>query len=155
MHIIGYRVLTFTHCTLVSFRVEVEVSSKVTVQKNVREVESQLQELQEDIETERDARNKAEKQKRDLSEELEALKTELEDSLDTTAAVQELRTKRESELHILKKNLEDGAKTHEAHIQEVKQRNSQHLETLNEQLDQTKRVCICVRFHIEIDSDVN
>ena len=46
-------------------------------QKQNREIESALQETQEDLETERGHRQKAEKQKRDLSEELEALKTEL------------------------------------------------------------------------------
>ena len=69
-------------------RVESEVTTKAAIQKNIREMDSQLQEVQEDLDAEREARNKAEKQKRDLSEELEALKTELEDSLDTTAAVQ-------------------------------------------------------------------
>lgn len=59
--------------------------------KQVRELQAQLSELQEDMESEKQARNKAEKLKRDLSEELEALKTELEDTLDTTAAQQELR----------------------------------------------------------------
>ena len=49
-------------------RVEEEVSAKTAVAKQVREVESQLQELQEDIEAEREARNKAEKQRRDLGE---------------------------------------------------------------------------------------
>lgn len=59
--------------------------------KKIRELETQISELQEDLESERACRNKAEKQKRDLGEELEALKTELEDTLDSTAAQQELR----------------------------------------------------------------
>lgn len=62
-------------------RVEEEVAAKVTFQKQIREMESQLQEVQEDLDAEKEARNKAEKQKRDLGEELEALKSELEDSL--------------------------------------------------------------------------
>lgn len=57
----------------------------------MRELQAQLSELQEDLESEKVSRSKAEKLKRDLSEELEALKTELEDTLDTTAAQQELR----------------------------------------------------------------
>ena len=59
--------------------------------KQVRELQAQLSELQEDLETEKVSRSKAEKLKRDLGEELEALKTELEDTLDTTATQQELR----------------------------------------------------------------
>lgn len=72
-------------------RGEEEVSHKNNALKQVRELQAQLSELQEDLESEKQARNKAEKLKRDLSEELEALKTELEDTLDTTAAQQELR----------------------------------------------------------------
>lgn len=72
-------------------RGEDEVSQKNNALKQVRELQAQLSELQEDLETEKQSRNKAEKLKRDLSEELEALKTELEDTLDTTAAQQELR----------------------------------------------------------------
>lgn len=70
---------------------EEEAAQKNMALKKIRELESQISELQEDLESERAARNKAEKQKRDLGEELEALKTELEDTLDSTAAQQELR----------------------------------------------------------------
>ncbi|XP_029456202.1 myosin-10 isoform X2 [Rhinatrema bivittatum] len=115
-----------------------------TVQKNnalklVRELQAQIAELQEDLESEKASRNKAEKQKRDLSEELEALKTELEDTLDTTAAQQELRTKREQEVAELKKTIEEEAKNHEAQIQEMRQRQASALEELSEQLEQAKR----------------
>lgn len=72
-------------------RVEEEAAQKNMALKKIRELESQISELQEDLESERASRNKAEKQKRDLGEELEALKTELEDTLDSTAAQQELR----------------------------------------------------------------
>lgn len=72
-------------------RGEEEINQKNNALKQIRELQAQLSELQEDLESEKQARNKAEKLKRDLSEELEALKTELEDTLDTTAAQQELR----------------------------------------------------------------
>lgn len=69
-------------------RVDEEGAGKASSQKALRELESQLTELQEDLEAEKAARSKAERQKRDLNEELEALKNELLDSLDTTAAQQ-------------------------------------------------------------------
>lgn len=72
-------------------RSDEEALQKNNALKQVRELQAQLAELQEDLESEKMCRNKAEKLKRDLSEELEALKTELEDTLDTTAAQQELR----------------------------------------------------------------
>ncbi|KAM8946584.1 myosin-10 isoform 2-T2 [Pelodytes ibericus] len=116
-----------------------EVIQKNNALKLVRELQAQIAELQEDLESEKTSRNKAEKQKRDLSEELEALKTELEDTLDTTAAQQELRTKREQEVAELKKNIEEETKNHEAQIQEMRQRQATALEELSEQLEQAKR----------------
>nr|AAI70424.1 LOC398083 protein [Xenopus laevis] len=121
-------------------RAEEEAAQKNLALKKIRELESQIGELQEDLESERAARNKAEKQKRDLGEELEALKTELEDTLDSTATQQELRTKREQEVTHLKKTLEDEARTHEGQIQEIRQKHSQAVEELSEQLEQTKRL---------------
>ena len=41
---------------------------KATSMKQIREIQNQIQELQEDLEAERESRNKAEKQKRDISE---------------------------------------------------------------------------------------
>ena len=41
---------------------------KTTFHKQFRELESQLQEVQEDLEAEKESRNKAEKQKRDMGE---------------------------------------------------------------------------------------
>ncbi|XP_015735251.1 myosin-10 isoform X1 [Coturnix japonica] len=116
-----------------------EVVQKNNALKVIRELQAQIAELQEDLESEKASRNKAEKQKRDLSEELEALKTELEDTLDTTAAQQELRTKREQEVAELKKAIEEETKNHEAQIQEIRQRHATALEELSEQLEQAKR----------------
>ncbi|XP_059809759.1 myosin-9-like isoform X1 [Hypanus sabinus] len=120
-------------------RMEEESSYKNAALKKIRELESHISELQEDLDSERAARSKADKQKRDLGEELEALKTELEDTLDSTAAQQELRAKREQEVSQMKRALEDEAKTHEIQIQEMRQKHSQIVEDLSEQLEQTKR----------------
>uniref|UniRef100_A0A673HSC4 Myosin-9 n=1 Tax=Sinocyclocheilus rhinocerous TaxID=307959 RepID=A0A673HSC4_9TELE len=116
-----------------------EAALKNAAQKNIRELEAQLSELQEDLELEKAARAKAEKHRRDLGEELEALKTELEDTLDSTAAQQELRAKRETDVAQLKKILEDEARSHEQMLVEVRQKHNQAFEELNEQLEQAKR----------------
>jgi myosin heavy chain 6/7 len=49
-------------------RIEEELTSKTAISKQIRELQSQLQEVQEDLEVERESRLKAEKQKRDLGE---------------------------------------------------------------------------------------
>ncbi|XP_062284117.1 myosin-10 isoform X5 [Scomber scombrus] len=120
-------------------RSDEEAVQKNNALKQVRELQAQLAELHEDLESERLCRSKAEKLKRDLSEELEALKTELEDTLDTTAAQQELRTKREQEVAELKKAIDEETKNHDAQIQDMRQRHATALEELSEQLDQAKR----------------
>ncbi|NXC33397.1 MYH11 protein, partial [Campylorhamphus procurvoides] len=120
-------------------RLEDETSQKNNALKKIRELESIISDLQEDLESERAARNKAEKQKRDLGEELEALKTELEDTLDTTATQQELRAKREQEVTVLKRALEEETRSHEAQVQEMRQKHTQAVEELTEQLEQFKR----------------
>jgi len=48
--------------------VEEEVSQKTSAMKRSRELENQLQEMQEDLDAEKSARSKVEKQKRDLGE---------------------------------------------------------------------------------------
>ncbi|XP_068097118.1 myosin-10-like isoform X5 [Hyperolius riggenbachi] len=120
-------------------RIEEEAAQKNNLLKQLREIQSQMSEFQEDLESEKAARAKAEKQRRDLGEELEALKSELEDTLDSTAAQQELRAKRELEVTDLKKTIEEEAKVHESQVVEMRQRHTQALDDLSEQLEQTRR----------------
>ncbi|XP_068605476.1 myosin-11-like [Brachionichthys hirsutus] len=121
-------------------RLEDESGQRGAAVKRVRELEVLLSELQEDFDAERVARGKGEAARRDLGEELNALRTELEDSLDITAAQQELRAKREQEVALLKKALEEEGRSHEAQIQDLRQKHNQVVEELNEQLEQAKRV---------------
>uniref|UniRef100_A0A6Q2WTB7 Myosin, heavy chain 11a, smooth muscle n=1 Tax=Esox lucius TaxID=8010 RepID=A0A6Q2WTB7_ESOLU len=121
-------------------RLEDEIAQKNNALKKIRELEGHISDLQEDLDSERQARNKTEKARRDLGEELEALKSELEDTLDSTATQQELRAKREQEVTLLKKAMEEEARTHEAQVQEMRQKNTQAMEELTEQLEQSKRV---------------
>uniref|UniRef100_A0A8C8CVD9 Myosin heavy chain 11 n=1 Tax=Oncorhynchus tshawytscha TaxID=74940 RepID=A0A8C8CVD9_ONCTS len=117
-----------------------EMAQKNNALKKIRELEGHISDLQEDLDSERQARNKTEKARRDLGEELEALKSELEDTLDSTATQQELRAKREQEVNLLKKAMDDEGRTHEAQVQEMRQKHTQAVEELTEQLEQSKRV---------------
>uniref|UniRef100_A0AAZ3R8Z0 Myosin heavy chain 11 n=1 Tax=Oncorhynchus tshawytscha TaxID=74940 RepID=A0AAZ3R8Z0_ONCTS len=121
-------------------RLEDEMAQKNNALKKIRELEGHISDLQEDLDSERQARNKTEKARRDLGEELEALKSELEDTLDSTATQQELRAKREQEVTLLKKAMDDEGRTHEAQVQEMRQKHTQAVEELTEQLEQSKRV---------------
>ena len=73
-------------------------------------------------------------------QELEALKSELEETQDQTATVLDMRTKREQEVVQLKKAIEDEVNSHEQQITELRHKQGQQIEQLNDQLDQSKKV---------------
>ena len=58
------------------------------------------------------------------------------------------RAKREQEVTVLKKALDEETRSHEAQVQEMRQKHTQAVEELTEQLEQFKRVsgdsCVCV-----------
>ncbi|XP_061105897.1 myosin-10 [Conger conger] len=120
-------------------RLEEEGARRTEAQRSLREAMSQVSELKEEVENERGMRERAEKQRRDLGEELEALRTELEDTLDTTAAQQELRSRREAELGDLQRCVEEETRRHEAQLSELRVRHSGAIDSLQEQLDNSKR----------------
>merc|ERR1711962_800631 len=81
------------------------------VQKTIKENQSRIEEMEEELEAERQARTKAERQRSDLVREMESLGDRLNEATGTTAAQVELNKKREAMLAKLRKDLE------EAHIQ--------------------------------------
>uniref|UniRef100_A0A8C6TMM6 Myosin, heavy chain 14, non-muscle n=1 Tax=Neogobius melanostomus TaxID=47308 RepID=A0A8C6TMM6_9GOBI len=121
-------------------RLEEEGARRAEAQRSLREAMSQVSELKEEVENERGMRERAEKQRRDLGEELEALRTELEDTLDTTAAQQELRSRREAELNELHRGVEDATRRHEAQLSEIRVKHSAAIDSLQEQMDNSKRL---------------
>ncbi|XP_072316167.1 uncharacterized protein myh14 isoform X3 [Eucyclogobius newberryi] len=125
--------------TTLQGRLEEEGARRTEAQRALREAMSQVSELKEEVENERGMRERAEKQRRDLGEELEALRTELEDTLDTTAAQQELRSRREAELNDLQRCVEEETRRHEVQLSEVRVKHSGAIDSLQEQLDNSKR----------------
>ena len=101
---------------------------------------SHLQELQDDYDSEKEARNKVEKQRRLLQDDLENLRDTLEESESSTAAQQEIRAKRENELAQLKRTLEEETSSHETALASMKSKHSKTMEDLNEQLESLRKV---------------
>uniref|UniRef100_A0A672P0X0 Myosin-10-like n=1 Tax=Sinocyclocheilus grahami TaxID=75366 RepID=A0A672P0X0_SINGR len=126
--------------TTLQTRLEEEGARRAEAQRALREAMSQVSELKEEVDNEKGMRERAEKQRRDLGEELEALRTELEDTLDTTAAQQELRSRREAELGELQRCLEEETRRHEAQLSELRIKHTAAIDSLQEQLDNAKRV---------------
>ena len=60
------------------------------------------------------------------------------------------RAKREQEVVMLKKTMEEEVRSHEAQVQDMRQKHTQAVEELSEQLEQAKRVHIHIHIHTHI-----
>ena len=94
-----------------SSKLDDEQSLVGKVQKGIKELQCRIEEMEEELEAERQARAKAERQRSDLAREMESLGDRLNEASGATAAQVELNKKRETEVAKLRKDLE------ECHIQ--------------------------------------
>ncbi|KER24305.1 hypothetical protein T265_07991 [Opisthorchis viverrini] len=120
-------------------RLDEEIVAKTIAAKKIREDESLIQELKEDLESERKARDKAEEAKRDLTEEVEAMRLELIDSGSNTVAQTEALHKYEAEVSNLRRQLDAQSSAHEAAIVELRKNHTLSLDAVTEQLEQAKK----------------
>ena len=83
-------------------RSDEDSANNVSLQKQIRELESQLDEIKEDLENEKVLKARAEKTRRELNDELETLRNEYIDATDKTAVSLEIQKKKDEELRDLK-----------------------------------------------------
>ena len=77
------------------------------MQKNIKELQGRVEEMEEELEAERQARAKAERQRSDLAREIEQLGERLDEAGGATYAQIELNKKRENEVTKLRRDLEE------------------------------------------------
>merc|ERR1712241_490043 len=92
------------------------------MQKGIKETQGRVEELEEELEAERQARAKAERQRSDLARELESLGERLNDAGGATHAQMELNKKREAEVNKLRKDLEEARIQQEATLNSLKKK---------------------------------
>merc|ERR1712025_1429975 len=105
-----------------SAKLDDEQSVVAKVQKSVKENQGRVEEMEEELEAERQARAKAERQRSDLARELETLGERLTDAGGTTHAQVELNKKRESEVGKLRKDIEEARIQQESMMQSLKKK---------------------------------
>ena len=71
------------------------------MQAEQRKLDSQMKELNEDIDIERSARTKAERAKRDLTSELERMKADQEDANDKLLTLTDANKKKDEQIRVL------------------------------------------------------
>ena len=95
-------------------RLENEQGQAISLSKKIKELQVRIEELEEQIENDRQSRNKIEKQRADLTRELDEMNDRLEEAGGATSAQVEMNKKREGELAKLRRDLEEANLQHEA-----------------------------------------
>merc|ERR1712127_421055 len=112
-----------------------EQSLVAKVQKNIKEGQSKVEELEEELEAERSARAKAERQRSDLAREMENMGDRLGEASGATTAQVELNKKREAEVTKLRRDLEEAAIQQESTLVCMKKKQNDSLAEMTEQIE--------------------
>ena len=123
-----------------SHKLEDEQGIVSRVQKSIREYQGRVEEMEEELEAERQARANAERQRSDMAREIEDLGDRLNEAGGATSAQIELNKKREAELQKLRKDLEEANIQHESVLNNLKRRHQDAVQEMNEQIDQLQKM---------------
>ncbi|KAK5979365.1 Myosin head motor domain [Trichostrongylus colubriformis] len=117
-----------------------EAANIALLQKQIRDMQTIIDELREDIEAERAARNKAEMARREVVAQLEKVKGDMLDKVDETSVLQDIMRRKEDEVRDLKKALESATHALENKLEEQKQKYNRQIEELHEKVEQQKKI---------------
>merc|ERR1711981_1370973 len=108
--------------------------------KQTKELQTRLDELDEELAIERQNRAKAEKNRSLLARDIEEIGQKLEDCGNNTSTQIELNKKREGELGKLKAELEESVISHEGTLAALRQKHNNTMAELGEQIDNLNKM---------------
>jgi len=109
-------------------------------QRTIKELQGRVEEMEEELEAERQSRSKADRQKADLSREYDELTERLDESCVTTAAQIELNKKRESEIMKMRKDLEECNIQQESTLLSLRKKHQDAVAEMSEQCEQLNKI---------------
>merc|ERR1712055_245527 len=116
-------------------KVEDEQTLGGKLNTQIKELQARLEELDEELECERQARARADKGRGQLRRELDELNEKLEETGSNTAAQIALNTRREEELGKLKMELDESNIGHESTLAMLRQKHNASISEMGEQID--------------------
>eukprot|EP00800_Vazella_pourtalesii_P021271 TRINITY_DN7830_c0_g1_i1.p1 TRINITY_DN7830_c0_g1~~TRINITY_DN7830_c0_g1_i1.p1 ORF type:complete len:1974 (-),score=571.80 TRINITY_DN7830_c0_g1_i1:235-6156(-) len=122
-----------------TIRLDDETHAHMLAEKSRRELSNLVTELQEDIEAERESKRRLEETRRQLTSELENLNVNLEESALGMHSAHEMKAHSETQLALLQKQMDEFQNEHEVLIAQLRKKHSDTLHDLSEQLDNSKR----------------
>merc|ERR1711874_403267 len=105
------------------------------VQKNIRELTSKIEEMEDEIKNEAQGRAKSEQMKKKLEREIDELNDRLEEAGGSAAAQSDLNKKREIEAEKIKREIEETKIIQEQAIQALRKKHNDSVTELSEQVD--------------------
>merc|ERR1712223_2365242 len=123
-----------------SAKIEDEQSLGSKYSKQIKELQSRLEELDEELTVERQNRAKAEKNRSTLSRDIGDLAEKLEDAGNNTSTQIELNKKREVELAKLKAELDESNIAHEGTLAALRQKHNNNMSEMGEQIDSLNKM---------------
>merc|ERR1711970_1698816 len=127
-------------CTSLNGKFEDEQTLSGKISTQIKEIHSRLDELDEDLEAERQARARADKARGALRRELDDLNENLQETGSNTAAQIALNTRREEELARLKMELDESNIVHESSLVMLRQKHNGSISELGEQIDNLNKL---------------
>ena len=121
-------------------RLEDEQCHVAKIQKSIKEQQARVEEMEEELEAEHQARAKAERQRCDLVRELESLGERLSEASGATTAQIELNKKRDAEVVKLRRDLEEASIQQEAILISLKKKHQDALAEMSDQIDQLNKM---------------
>ena len=109
-------------------------------QKGIKEIQGRVEELEEELEAERQARAKAERQRSDFAKQLESIGERLTEAGGATIAQVELNKKREYEVGKFRRDLEEARIQQEATLNSLKKKHQDSVAEMAEQIDQLTKM---------------
>merc|ERR1712012_1151479 len=123
-----------------SSKLEDEQSLVSKVQKSIKEYQGRIEQMEEELEAERQARAKAERQRSDLARKAENLNERLNEACGATAAQVELNKKRDAEVGKLRKDVEEAHIQRAATTASMKKKQQDAVMEMNEQIEQLTKM---------------
>merc|ERR1712165_391948 len=124
----------------VSSKIDDEATLGAKYAKQIKELQTRLEELDEELCLERQNRGKAEKNRSLLARDIEDLSQKLEDAGNNTSTQIELNKKREAELAKLKAELEESNIAHEGTLAALRQKHNNNMSEMGEQIDSLNKM---------------
>merc|ERR1712203_1257016 len=126
--------------TSMSAKIDDEATLGSKYNKQVKDLQARLEELDEELTIERANRAKAEKNRATLSRDIGDLAEKLEDAGNNTATQIELNKKREAELAKLKGELDESNIAHEGTLAALRQKHNNNMAEMGEQIDNLNKM---------------